>query len=336
VNDLLKLLRDIFLVSLFLKLWKQLQPPTAFAWQTLILLSLFSWLMSVLAPTLYVREALSSMGWLFLTLGVGWGLSGKTFSIPFLSLTLYPGPWVSGALTCIFLREGWGIPSSAAYVLWPTISAAIASVSKFLKPGPVLAIPNTAARQQIVFWLLSNMIISCWFGFHFLVQDWIRQYPSLLNENYSLSNFVVKVGAQRPTASRGVAILEAAASQLTTDLESRPWAEVERWLLNINSEMAAIETQVKAGLADAEENSLWSLRGQIPPNLPRYTVVLQAIWQGPSAFQGGYYLQRSCLITQTNRIPRSVTAPTRFGAQVRCEAVSEPLPIDLPQPQQTQ
>lgn len=318
INNLIGLLKDLLLINFVRWVWNQIKPKSAFAWQTLILLSLFSWLMSLLTPTTFVKEALSSMGWLFLTLGVGWALSDKKIPIAFLDITLYPGPWVSGALTCIFLREGWKIPSSTAYILWPTISAIIASLSKFLKPGPTLAVPSRAGRQQIVLLLLSNAIVSCWFGFHFLIQDWLRQFPSVGNEDFSRSTFVNKMGSRSNQSSRGAAILDAAASQIATDLQSRPWAEVERWLLNINAGIAAIESQVKSGLADAEENQMWSLKGQVPPGLPQYTVVLQAVWQGPSAFANGYYLQKSCLVT---RLP-SLTA----GAQVQCEPAIGPFP----------
>jgi hypothetical protein len=327
MDVLLKLLKDILLIEFLTNLWKQLKPAKAFSWQTLIGLSLFSWLMSLLTRTAYVQDALATMGWLFLTLGVGWALGGQRFKIPLLNLTLQPGPWITGALTCVFLKGGLDyLPTSTAYILWPIISALIASMTKFLKPGPVLTTPTAAGRQQIVLLLLVNAIISCWFGFHFFLQDWLRDYPSILADDFSASTFVTKVGFGFKETSRGTVILNAAASALNEELSGRTWSEVERSLLNVNSEILKIEAQVKENLADATENQFWSLRAQIPPGAPEYTVVLQAIWQGPSAFPRGYYMQKSCLVSRVANQAPTATAPGAL-AQVRCGDDGPPVPI---------
>jgi Family of unknown function (DUF5357) len=326
MDTLLKLLRDILLINFLTDLWQRFKPPKAFSWQTLIGLSLFSWLMSLLTRTAYVQDALATMGWLFLTLGVGWALGGQKFKIPLLNLTLQPGPWITGALTCVFLKGAIDLPTSATYVLWPIISALIASMTKFLKPGPVLTTPTTAGRQQIILLLLVNGIISCWFGFHFLLQDWLDGYPSLLADNFATSTFVTKVGFGFKETSRGDVILNAAASALSRELSGRTWSEVERSLSNLNSEILKIEIQVKENLADTAENQFWSLRAQMPPGAPQYTVVLQAVWQGPSSFPMGYYTQKSCLV---GRVVNQAPTPTAPGAlaQVRCGDNGPPVPI---------
>jgi hypothetical protein len=326
VNDITNFLKQVLFVSLFVGIWQRLKPPQPFSWQTLIFLSLFSWLMSVLAVLEYVKDALSAMGWLFLTFGVGWALSGWKFNI--LGVTFYPGPWITGALLCVFLVEGWSdLPNSTAYILWPTLSALIASLPKFVKPGPVPTTPDVAGQQQIVLLVLSNMIISCWFGFHFLLRDWLREYPSIQTSDFSRSAFVVRLGSPSRDQSRGVPILQAAGDRLTQALEGRVWSETERWLLNINQEIAAIEAEVRNNLAPVEENALWSLRGQVPPTRTLgYTVVLQALWQGPSSDPNGYYLEKTCLLTQAPRAPGSTNASPQALTQVRCGPVSSPYP----------
>lgn len=326
MNDIIDFLKKALFVGLIVAAWRRLKPPKAFSWQTLVFLSLFSWLMSLLAVTAYVKDTLSAMGWLFLTLGVGWALSDWKFSL--LGVTFYPGPWITGALLCMFLVEGWSdLPNSTAYILWPTLSAIIASLPKFIKSGPALTFPNAAGRQQIVLLLLANMIISCWFGFHFLVRDWLRQFPSVAASDFRESAFVVKLTSPfnpQEVSSRGVPILETAAANMTQQLENRPWSATERWLLNIDREVAAIEAEVKRGLAPVAENALWSLRGQVPPSRQGYTVVLQAIWNGPSEQTVGYYLQKTCLVTQG---ARATNSPTTAATEVTCGPTSEPIPL---------
>jgi Family of unknown function (DUF5357) len=316
--------------NFFEQIWNQLKPPKFWCWQTLVALSIFSWITSVIAETDYVKDALAAMGWLFLTLGVGWGLGDKKFKIPLLDITFYPGPWVSGALSCLFITEGFDLPRSVGFMLWPVISAVIASASRFVKPGPAYKQPDAADRQQIVLWILANSVISCWFGFHFLLQDWLRDFPSITADNYQRSAFVVKLGALQSDddpantifQSRGEPILEAAAANMTTQLESRAWGDVERWLLNVNNEMQAIETEVKKGLAPAQENQFWSLKAQVPPtnSESEYTVLLQAVWQGPSSYPGGYYLEKPCQVTrEITTVPIGSPTANTSSTQVSCD-----------------
>lgn len=336
MSSLFALLRDLFFINLIVNIWQRARPPKTFSWQTLLYLSLFSGVMSALSRTEYVRDALAAMGWLFLTLGTAWALGGRKFRVPFFDIDLQPGPWVSGALNSIFIAASFpDLPDSVPWVLWPLISSFIASLSSFLKPGPALTLPKPSTRQNLAIVILANAILSSWIAFHFTVQDWLRQYPSLANGDVSRSTFVNEFGLpgaqRRRQVSRGVAILNSAGDRLTDRLDGRAWAETERFLLNLDGEMAQIQQQVQAGLEEANENSLWQLRAQVPPGT-QYTVLMQALWQGPSSFRNGFYLTRACNVTRVASLFNRQLPPGTIATQVRCGAISDPIENVPPTP----
>lgn len=314
----------------FEQFWEQFKPPRSFSWQTLIFLSLFSWgmslLNSVLSDTEFVQDFLATMGWIFLTLGVGWALAD--FKIEFLGLKIYPGPWITGALTCTFLFDGVREEFPALpFVSWPIISAAIAAVPKFLKRGPEFKVPDAKGRQDLVILFLVSIILSCWFSFHFLLQDWLRAYPSILADRFDRSAFVINTATPRVNDSRGVLILNLAEAIMIDEIEGRSLADAELWLFNVDARVADIERQILGRISSLEENVLWSLEGSVSGNAPAYTLDLQAIWQGPSSQPGGYFLQKSCSITQEVVQNRSAASPPTVS-QVSCQPISNLIPLN--------
>ncbi|MGB3613042.1 MAG: DUF5357 family protein, partial [Elainellaceae cyanobacterium] len=90
--------------------WQTVRPDQAFSWQTLLFLCLFSWLMALLSSdtsllqsnsppedwgplslrTSPTKYALFTMGWIFLTLAVGWLLNGSKLKVPLFDIVLRP------------------------------------------------------------------------------------------------------------------------------------------------------------------------------------------------------------------------------------------------------
>lgn len=311
-----------------LKYFKDIKP---FSGQTFILLSLFSWVMSLFVDNELVQDFLAWLGWLFLTIGVGWVLAGVKQNI--LGIDVYPGPWITGALACSFLSYGWG-NISLAVISWPIISALIATIPKFLKKGFDIVNPTldgkkyAGDRQEIVLLFLFSTILSCWLQFFFLLQNWLQDYPSLVADTFARSAFVVKVDASSGQNSRGVTLLNLAETILRERLETAPWGEVERWLFELDIEIEQLELDVKNRIPRVEEDRLWDLQGNVAPGNPDYILNMIAIWRGPSSRPGGYSLQKSCSIVQrSNRVtttpgqtPTVIPAPT--SAQVVCEPVT--------------
>jgi hypothetical protein len=309
-----------------------------FSGETLILLSLFSWVMSLLITTPFVKELLARIGWIFLTLGLGWILSKVKYKV--LGIEIYPGPWITGALTCAFIFHGWINDVSVVITSWPIVSAAIATIPKILKNGfdvfnPTYPEPKKFAsdRQGIVKLFLFCAILSCWLQFHFMLQDWLQNYPSVVADTFARSTFVVRLPTNTPARPRGETILTLLESALVDRLARRPWSEVELWLLDINQQMAVLETAVMAQIPDIEEEDQWNLQTQVSSGNPDYILRLRAFWNGPSSRPGGYYLEKTCSIVEvlgTNvagpiNAPAIANTPTTTVAQVSCQPTSEPI-----------
>ena len=282
----------------FNEIWKQLKPPRDRSWQTLILLSIFSWLMSLLTGTPLLREALARIGWVFLTIGVGWALYGTRVSI--LGFSIAPGPWITGALAATFLFQGWTAdPVRVALVSWPLISVAIDALPKFL-PGFMPILPQPQVRQDLIITALVGALLSCWFQFHYVLNDWLRDYPSLLADDFSRSAFVVRFDRE-PTLPRGVLLAERTAQLATQQIQQLSWSEVERWLVEADQRVKALKPRVLLSVPPSKEDSLWDFRGVVTE--PNYTLRIRTVWQGASSTPSGYYVEKACRITQSNVSP---------------------------------
>jgi len=320
-------------------IWNQLKPPQAFSWQTLILLSLFSWALSFLVLTLFLQEWLAWMGWLFLSGGVGWSSWGTKLNL--LGWVFRPGPWITGALVCslFFWWQGETSILPLVLTLWPLISAAIAIIPRCL-PNLNPTLPDPATRQELIILLLTALLMSCWFRFHFLTQDWLINYPSLLSDDLSRSGLGIRIDQGAPPQRRGDLFLNRLEFRVKETLEGRRWSEVERWLLDRDTQLVGLRSQIQAtrgGNESATEDALWHLQAEVPPEQPSpttYQLNLQAFWLGPSSRSKGYVLQKKCQVTQvvapTN--PQVVVAPPAAPpeplATIQCELGSQTIWLD--------
>ena len=84
-------------------------PKQYFAWQTLLLLSLFSLVVATAIDSLEGRnqltvDFLTTFSWIFFTFAVWWALAetkpltGNKFSL---------SPWITGIVLCLFLFRPW-------------------------------------------------------------------------------------------------------------------------------------------------------------------------------------------------------------------------------------
>lgn len=307
------------------EIWKRLQEIKPYSWETLLLLSIFSWLISLLLENPFLKDVLAVFGWLFLIFGVGWALADNKLPIP--GLPVKYGPWITGALTTVFLFQTQILNEqySTALIAYPLISAIIAALPAFIAPGPTFKTPDVAGRQSIVVIVLVGSLISCWIQFYYVLQGWLADYPSLLADSFARSNFVVRLDSDAINPPKGILILNSAEAILQEQLGNRPLAAVERWLLNIDNEVAQLEFQVKSSIAHLDESQFWHLRATIPPGSPDYTLRLEAIWQGPSSQLGGYTLEKTCRIGQVYQRPTSASDNTTLvTTRVTCEPVVLP------------
>lgn len=339
VNQVFKQVRD------------RVKPPQWASWQTLLFLSIFSVIVAALTtspPPQIAQRIISSFGWVFLILSVWWFVYEKPVKEKLTFFDLFIGPWIVGALVCVYLFgtiEG-NVPSQTAFISWPPISSLIWASPKFVKSdpstkSPVYTNPTKPKRQDIILVLLANLVISCWFQFYFQTQDWLAANPGLRAEDFSRSSFVWQPQRyDRATVlSRGADILNLAAQNVRTELEGKPWGQVERWLTQLDQQVPRLRQQVRDELPRSPETDLWELNAQVTS--AAYDLQLQALSNRPNSRREGYELTRTCRITQVgkpgstqefnfNESAPPATAPARqqFVATVQCGSIDAPRQIE--------
>lgn len=279
------------------ELRRLLLPPRYFAWQTVIYMSLFSWLMSLLARLVeampFTVGLLATLSWICLALGVGWALEAnkiRPFGIPI-------APWVAGGILCIFLFGSWGGRwLQPALVVWPLVSFAVVAVPCLVSWDFSFKKASPAVRQQLALLFCLSLLFSSWFQFYFRIQSWVRDYPSLMADSVAHSAFVYRVPGQTVALPAGVTHLTMAEALLREEIGNKPWPSVERWLLNLDGQRQRLRQQLHSQLGSdgSVEDSLWQLDLQPLSNDDGYTLKLWAIWSGPAASPSGYYLEKTC------------------------------------------
>jgi Family of unknown function (DUF5357) len=316
----------------------QFKDTQQFSGTTALLLGVFSWLVYLLIREPAAKELVAITGWFFIIVGTDWVLFKKTVPIPLLGLKITYGPWVTGALLSyalysnrFFIQDG-----ATALVSWPLLSGLIAAVPIVLKTGPQLKKFEDFLlfeRQYLVLLALISILLSCWIQFGFLLDRLVQQYPSLLADtNIYRSAFIIRVNP--PPVSSGVTILETAEGMIREqlrqgELRGRSWADGQRFLLNVQTENSPIRprtlapiiaSRVFGGTPGIAEAPLWLYNAQFFPsnvdNAPGSqqsqwygTLVMQAIWRGPSSQPNGYTLEKTCWV------PREPETPTIRGLE---------------------
>jgi hypothetical protein len=323
-----------FFLNLVNWLQKSFRPPSAFSWETLILLSLFSYYMALLASdTEITKNLLLNFAWIFLILGVYWGTtSANQLRIGYDEKKEKDGfplsPWITGALVSIYIFGGaTGEVSREALIYWPVISAIIAAIPDFIDDGLRPRKPPLHKRQNLVILFGTQILLSCWFQFYFVVQNWLTQYPSLVIDDFDQSAFVTKLASSQSAIPRGELLLNAMESKLSQQLNAKPWAVVERSLLQAERErlIDTVAQQAKQQITPLEEDDLWQVVSGVSSRSAGYNLELRAVWQGPRARPQEYSLSKNCQIIQvpaTTNSPNTQTGqPPTFISRFECEPV---------------
>ncbi len=310
LSSILSVLRELLQDVL-----KRIKPPKPFSWQMLVLLSLFSFIIALSIDNGLVREVLVTFGWGFLILAIGWATANLNLSI--LGFRFSPGSWLTGAMSLSLLRD-WGLVElRSQLLLWPIVAAIIASIPRFLAPGPNLRIPKPSDRQYIVIVVLSHIVISCWVGFGLLIQGWIDQYPATLVDRFDRSAFVVRMSLDRIITDRlgqqpAETMLNQAQQTLEETLRNQTWDETVQWLRNDNGELAILrEAVLKA--SEAETGELWDFGTTRPRTIQGlddgYSITFRAFWLGPSSHPEGYYMDKTCSLLNREDYQRLQQVP---------------------------
>ncbi|MEH2128088.1 septal junction protein FraD [Nostoc sp.] len=332
------LLKDVFGVfkfaeGLYAGIRKILVPPKAYSWQTFIYMSVFSWVVSYFA-TGYIKDIIAFFGWLFLIAGTAWYTTEDPLRVPGTFMPV--GAVITGFLVSVFaFGDQRDVITPRTIVFWPTISALITAIPEFIEGNDTDAkarIPKPQDRQRIIILVASSMLLSCWIQFHFVTDNWLRQYPSLQADTFKHSTFIVRTEAAVKIPQNGVVILQRLQPIVVEQIAERPWSEVEKWLLDAKQRVGNLGREIiKKNLSKYEEKELWRVEPRVTNTKSGYILDLLSIWIGPSSNPRGYYLKKSCRIepvaTATNP-ENKITV-----AEIECDRASKLIP-GSPPPQQ--
>jgi hypothetical protein len=312
-----------------------LWPKRYFAWQTLLMLSLFSWLVALALQSIegentWLVEFLSTLSWMFLTSAVWWALDENKVRILGFSIS----PWITGAVFCMFAFRPWNEERFRwALSSWPLISVAIAALPDFVNWELVFSWPRKDRRPSLVMTLLVNLLLTSWILFFFRVQDWVNNYPSLLVSDLNRSAFVYDFTTQREPSAQGVPLLESTADAIAGELNGQPWYQTERWLYTRKERLEAIAQRMNSNLAAPDERIFWQIAVPEPRRLGEgYLLTLRADWLGPVSRDRSFYVEKACKITpveQVRSVPSSAvpTEPTSPEARAAAQRNQQNLQV---------
>ncbi|MBW4612203.1 MAG: septal junction protein FraD [Desmonostoc vinosum HA7617-LM4] len=314
-----------FVEELYAGVKKVLVPPKAYSWQTLIYLSVFSWIVSYFAIG-YIKDIIAFCGWLFLIAGTAWYTTEDPLRVPGTFMPV--GAVITGFLVSVFaFGNQEDIITPRTIVLWPTIAALITAIPEFIEGDDTDAkaqIPKPEDRQRILILLGSSMVLSCWLQFYFVMDNWLQEYPSLQADNFKRSTFVVRTEQPVRIPANGVIILDKLQPLVEDQIAAKPWSVVERWLLDAKPQIDKLSRPIiEKNLVKYEEKRLWVAEPRVV-NLRSssgYILDLLSIWRGPSSNPRGYYLKKSCRVepvAATNKAGEKITV-----AEIACLRLSK-------------
>jgi hypothetical protein len=336
MNSLFKEVFALFkyIQDLLLSLQKLLTPTKAYSWQTLIYLSLFSWGTSYFAIG-YIKDIIAFCGWIFLLAGTAWYTTDDPLRVPGTFMPV--GAVITGFLVSVF-AFGYqeSVLTSKTIVIWPTIAAIVTAIPNFFEGtggrSAKAKLPKLQDRQKVVVLLAWCMLISCWLQFYFVIDKWLKEYPSLRADNFQKSAFVIRLEPQGQKPKIGDEILNKLQPLVNQQIANQPWSEVEKWLLEANQQLGNLGRRtINSNLGKSQERLLWRVEPRIRNIDSGYRLDMLTIWGGPTADSQGYYWKKSCLIQPSN--PGNKTDNKNTVARISCDRKNE-LVLGSPPPQQ--
>ncbi|MEC4802956.1 MAG: DUF5357 family protein [Jaaginema sp. PMC 1079.18] len=276
--------------------WQLLKPafdaPTAYSWQGLARLTVFSFGVAVLCWVLgivWVRELSSALTQVFLIFTVQWW--GVYYNFKLI-------PWVTGALVSVlFFGNFTGEIQKIALIAWPIFSGLIAVLPDFVDRDLIIVSPPPEKRPGIVTLVSAQALLSCWLQLGFVVQDWVRDYPVLLNDDFSRSAVLLEI---EPISPQGIEFLKAIEAELTAVLTPLSWQEVQQWLQppQRQENMTQVIQKASRNYLTSVERALWQVDYTFLNQAAGYSMQFVASWNGPQSRSGIPAYQKNCTIAK--------------------------------------
>lgn len=275
-----------------IKFFEALRPPKLSSWQTFICVMLALFILAISAEQ-RLQNVLAIASFASGTVGATWaGLEKKWFFTP----------WFTVGLLGILGWQVLKLPVVLLCILWPPFSALFWLVTKsFDWENAQWQRPAPAVRQQFILIFMSQVLLSCWLQFSFVVQGWVRNYPSFLVDNFDQSVFVAPFTTESPfneqakPKPRGLTLLEALQPDIQDRLNQKDWSTLvtqfqESWVPQPipENELSRLKDQVD--FSSLPEDRFWSITQVATPKQSSdatydYEVVWLAQWLGPKSAQ---------------------------------------------------
>lgn len=295
-------------VITFLKLIRR------FIWVILILISVFFWItaffIGLVTDDSNLQNIFSALGYLVIVFTFGW----FTYKNPLIVEGFSLSAWILVGLVCLFFASL--LPNTAPFLwmIWPTLSAIFAAWPDFRAADNKIKNLSNEQRLKLLIWFLSHLVVSCWINFSLIIQTWILDYPSLLADDFSQSDFVVKIQLFSSPTTGGERVLNTMERQLKTHIDGKTWVLAETWLKNTNQPEELL-AEAKKQISGVKEKELWKFRTEVTAQKTGYNLLMIAEWQGPSYNPQGYLLKKVCQVNSMTQQP--TPANTNLGRRVR-------------------
>jgi hypothetical protein len=212
------------------------------------------------------------------------------------------GSIITGFLVSVFaFGHQENILTAKTIVIWPTISAIVTAIPNFFEGtggrSAKAKLPKLQDRQKIIVLLSWCMLISCWLQFYFVIDKWLKDYPSLRADNFQKSAFVIRLEPPAKKPKNGDLILNKIQPLVNQEIANKPWSEVEKWLLEADQQLRNLgKRTINNHLSKSQEKQLWSVEPRVVNIKSGYQLDILTIWNGPSANSKGFYWKKSCFI----------------------------------------
>jgi hypothetical protein len=170
-----------------------LTPPRLFHWLSFVLFSFMLGSLGVInslfKPADSLNRLLFNAALICLMIAISWRTNQPPFRWGKFSLS----PLLSTIFISIFLYNNLpGKLQNTAIILIPILYLCLTLVYEIFNNKGKINQANLS-KPNFFIYLLSTLLFSCWLGMHFLVNDWLDEYPSFRHLNMDNSNFVIRL-----------------------------------------------------------------------------------------------------------------------------------------------
>ncbi len=112
-------------------------------------------------------------------------------SIPY---TQYLNLWTFTFFVCMII--GVGFREKIPHWFWisiPLILGTLTILSSCLESGFKFRLPTPEVRHKLMIVALIHGLVSCWIQFYFIINYWVTNNPTLSQQDFSRSNFVINL-----------------------------------------------------------------------------------------------------------------------------------------------